>query len=60
MMKKSSKALISVWHSSGSLLNGPTLSSLLGIVSWNVLPDVDLNAKEISAGKELICEQAIP
>ena len=60
MMKKSSKALISVWHSSGSLLNGPTLSSLLGIVSSNALPSCDVNVKEISAGIESISEQGIP
>ena len=53
-------ALTSVWQSDGSLLNGPTLSSLLGIVSVNWPPTCAVKAKEISAGSPATSEHGMP
>ena len=60
MIENSSIALISVWQIAGLLLNGPTLSSLLGTVSLNCCPDCAVKAKSITAGSEGIWEQGIP
>ena len=51
---------MSVWQSSGLPANGPTLSSLLGIVRLNGLPSCAVNSKEISAGREASSEHAMP
>lgn len=53
-------ALMSVWQRDGFDLNGPTLSSLLGIVRVKGVPCWDVNVMLISAGRELIRLHAIP
>lgn len=59
-MEKSSIALMSVWHTVGSLRNGPTLSSLLGIVRLNACPPVEPNSMSITAGSEASSEHGMP
>ena len=60
MIDPTSAALINVWHSDGSLRNGPTLSSLLGIVSVNCEPDWEVKVNAICAGSEATSEHGIP
>ena len=60
MIDPTSAALINVWHSDGSLRNGPTLSSLLGIVRLNCVPLCEVKANEMTAGREETCEQGMP
>ena len=52
--------MINVWHKERSELNGPTLSSLLGIVISKGFPSVDKIVKEITTGRDEIFEHGIP
>ena len=57
---KPSKALIRVWQVDGSFANGPTESSLLGMVKLNGSPFWEVNVMSITAGRDEILSQEIP
>lgn len=59
-MRVNWSALIRVWHKDEFDLKGPTLSSLLGMVSWNCCPCCEVKVNEISAFRVGIWLQAIP
>ena len=59
-MKNPSIALMRVWQMVGSLLNGPTLNSVLGMVRLNVRPCCEVKAISITAGSEDISEHGMP
>lgn len=55
-----SRALISVWHVLGSSGNGPTFSSLVGIVRLKGTLSTEMNVISIVAVRDEIREHAIP
>ena len=52
--------MMRVWQVVGSSAKGPTLSSLLGIVSENCEPDWEVKVNAICAGSEATSEHGIP
>lgn len=49
-----------VWHRDALLANGPTFSSILGIVKLNGVPSCAVKPMSIVAGSVLMRLQAIP